>query len=74
MDHENVLVPWSDFLDTLEQQQSSHLQLWLRRWQFNDNGALLAPDHAALRFPWLVPALARKLKTTITKPDSYDPA
>ena len=27
MDQETVLVPWSDFLGTLEQQQSSHLQL-----------------------------------------------
>lgn len=36
------IVPWHEFLDALRNQQPAQAQLWLRRWLFSNEGAILA--------------------------------
>lgn len=62
MDLKNAIIPWSEFLDALGQQQPAQLQLWLLRWRFSDSGALLAELGSPARFPKLrwAPEIARK--------------
>lgn len=63
METKKPIVPWNEFLDTLEKQQPGQMQFWLRRWQFSDGGALPADDRgAAMHFAMLrwLPARARQ--------------
>jgi hypothetical protein len=46
------LIPWSEFLETLQQQQPKSRQFWLRRWMFTNEGAMLA-DHRAANSNWM---------------------
>lgn len=36
------LIPWHVFLDALKKQQSSTVELWLRRWLFTTEGVIQA--------------------------------
>ena len=38
------IIPWQKFLEALQQQQSTQVQLWLRQWLFTNEGAMLADD------------------------------
>ena len=40
------VIPWRVFFDTLRKQQSSTIELWLRRWLFTNEGAILADQRA----------------------------
>ena len=46
------LIPWSQFLETLQQQQPRSRPFWLRRWMFTNEGAMLA-DHSASNSSWM---------------------
>jgi hypothetical protein len=46
------LIPWSEFLETLQRQQPKSRQFWLRRWRFTNEGAMLA-DHCAANSNWM---------------------
>lgn len=53
MEMKRPVIPWSEFLAALGQQHPAQLQLWLRRWQFSDGGALLAERNGGFHFPIL---------------------
>ena len=36
------VIPWKIFLDALQHQQSSTLELWLHRWLFTEEGVIMA--------------------------------
>lgn len=36
------VIPWHVFLDALRKQQSTTVELWLRRWLFTNEGVILA--------------------------------
>ena len=36
------VIPWQVFLDALQHQQPSTLELWLRRWLFTNEGVIMA--------------------------------
>ena len=38
---EYPIIPWKVFLDALQHQQASNLELWLRRWWFTDEGVIM---------------------------------
>jgi len=40
------VIPWRVFFNTLRKQQSSTFELWLRRWLFTNEGAILADQRA----------------------------
>ena len=35
------MIPWAIFLDALQHQQASTLELWLRRWWFTNEGVIM---------------------------------
>jgi hypothetical protein len=74
MELKTPIIPWNEFLGALEKQQPAQAQLWLRRWQFSDSGAILADRRSRrAQFPMLrwLPALARKsfVSRTVAEPN-----
>ena len=41
------VIPWQVFLDALQHQQASTLELWLRRWLFTNEGVIMADSTLA---------------------------
>jgi len=41
------VIPWTDFLNALKQQQPSQLHFWLRRWMFTNEGVILTDQNSA---------------------------
>jgi hypothetical protein len=41
---DNSIIPWREFLEALQTQQSAQAQEWLRRWMFTNEGAIPADD------------------------------
>jgi len=41
------VIPWKVFLEALEHQQPSTLELWLRRWLFTNEGVIMADSTSA---------------------------
>jgi hypothetical protein len=35
------MIPWAIFLDALQHQQASTLEVWLRRWWFTNEGVIM---------------------------------
>ena len=35
------VIPWKVFLDALQHQQPTNLELWLRRWLFTNEGVIM---------------------------------
>jgi len=35
------VIPWNVFLDALQRQQPSTMELWLRRWLFTNEGVIM---------------------------------
>jgi hypothetical protein len=38
------VIPWKIFLDALQHQQPSTLELWLHRWLFTNDGVIMATN------------------------------
>jgi hypothetical protein len=77
MELKTPIIPWNEFLGALEKQRPAQAQLWLRRWQFSDSGAVLADGRSRRTlFPMLrwLPALARKSFASTTVAESHEPA
>jgi hypothetical protein len=41
------MIPWHVFLDALNKQQPTTLEIWLRRWLFTNEGVILASQRTA---------------------------
>ena len=42
------VIPWHVFLDALQKQQPTTLELWLGRWWFTNDGVILANQHVEI--------------------------
>jgi hypothetical protein len=76
MEMKQSIIPWPEFLAAVRRQRPVQLQLWLRRWQFSDRGALLAERTGSFRFPMLrwLPKLTTGPRAISLEATSHGPA